>query len=779
MNDLNVEPIAAGTGNNGECYGARFDETQLCGRYAWLRVDGRRESLHVREADGRQWTVDRDTYIMDHCFAGAFLFWSRMDGWGRWSLQACRRGQETPVLIPTRGRVMSLAAAADLLVWEERGGKHTRICLLRVDDGAPMVPIEIAGDDINAYDPVVARCADGGVVVLFCVFNHGNYRICAQRLSSALHREGDPILLSDQAAPCLYPSVWPARRGGFWYSYTALDVPADHRNALASLLKHPRHLAQRDVFRWRGRAYVGLWRDGHTWSPVGSPGDQGIQAGMVVYPSVGAGHTRVFETDDGQLGLLLRRHAKPQAPDGVAPESLPGTWTWSPPNLHPNLSLCLLEGKNWSEPVALTGHLGVEQPVCLSLAGRKLAVAYDESLRPTGWGTAGEWFHPDARVGVGRLHLTLPAGRAGDMELRPFVIHRHQGNNLANPDLERRDESGFLNALGQTHAHSSLSVCCREIDRDPHVNYRFLQDVLRCDFGAVTDHDYNMTDLERLLVRKFAEYYYFPGEFVAIPAYEWTGSCIRERGGPWGHVNPLWLEEEGELDFFTPADAGCRGSTLAGLAEAHVGQKVIAPPHHPADSIHAFKWRDFDAALSPVVEIFQDCRGSGEQPGAPGVTNFLHTEEGHWALHWLRQGLRFGFIAGGDHTGLALAGAQVRELTRTALYDAFAARRTFATTGIPARVSFTASGSAMGSAIVAAAVTFRLSIATPEPMAEVEVLRDGDVVTTIHADARQFEREWSVERQRPGEFWYVRVLLTNGEIIWTSPIWLDVKEGPP
>ncbi|MAG13412.1 MAG: hypothetical protein CMN78_02325 [Spirochaetales bacterium] len=29
-----------------------------------------------------------------------------------------------------------------------------------------------------------------------------------------------------------------------------------------------------------------------------------------------------------------------------------------------------------------------------------------------------------------------------------------------------------------------------------------------------------------------------------------------------GHVNPLYLEESGDLDFYTPADPGCKGGSL-------------------------------------------------------------------------------------------------------------------------------------------------------------------------------------------------------------------------
>ena len=63
----------------------------------------------------------------------------------------------------------------------------------------------------------------------------------------------------------------------------------------------------------------------------------------------------------------------------------------------------------------------------------------------------------------------------------------------------------------------------------------------------------------------------------------------------------------------------------------------------------------------------------------------------------------------------------------------------------------------------------RLAVTSPEPVAEIQIVRDGatvETITTLH-------HEWTATRQRPGEFWYCRVVLANGEMIWTSPIWLD------
>jgi len=331
----------------------------------------------------------------------------------------------------------------------------------------------------------------------------------------------------------------------------------------------------------------------------------------------------------------------------------------------------------------------------------------------------------------------------------------------------------FIHAVGQTHAHTNMSICMRINDRTIHTNYRFMQDAQNSDFGAVTDHENNLWDTERLITRKLAEYYYFPGEFVAIPAQEWAGSQVKHEGGPFGHVNPLWLEEQGDLDFYSVHDVDGPGCTLEKLWKAHRGKKVITPPHHVADVMHPYYWHFFDEDFVPVVEVFQDGRGSGEQPGAPGVTSHRHAGDENWVLSGLKQGRRFGFIGGADHGGIARGGVLVRELTRTGLYEGFMARRCFATTGMTARVDFRANGEMMGSTVACTEAEFALKVAAPEPVYEVQIVRNGEDVEKVAGGGREFEHTWKAARREPGEFWYCRVIFENGEIVWTSPIWLD------
>ncbi len=775
-----------GKRHNRECYHAVLDPNSRA--LAFLQVDGNRERLMYQpEPSAEPIALTAPGYILAPHFARDLLCWvERVEA--KWLLRGAPRERPQPEdavdLLELDGRPLAVTSCQDLLLWEERRGKQTCIRLSRMTNGKAGTPMTIVGGNGNVYDPACCVDEQGLLHVGYCAFSDGQYRILLQTFNADGSPLGAPVRVSDQANACVYPSVCPAPDGGVWFSYTCFN---EGHTGESSFVKHQRFLAQRKFCTTQGTAYVGLLRDGRTFgvfAPVGGKAQQGYAAAGMVHGSRGAGHTQLLTDAAGRVHLLLRRHreaADPVYADSDPPLARAGRrGNENRCNKHPDISLLSLLDSEWSEPACLVRHPHVEAPLTCSRDDRSIRVAFTEDARHTGWNSSGEYFDHDGELGVGVVELELDPAAPPDYELRPFVVPPQPGSSIENPDIDHRDADGYIHAVGQTHTHTNLSICIRERDRCPHLNYRFMQDVQHSDFGGTTDHVYNMWHTEMLITRKLAEYYYFPGEFVAIPAYEWTGSaaahCTRD-GGPWGHVNPLYLEEDGDLDFYTPIDAAGPGGTLARLWETFAGQKIIAPPHHVADNAHPFNWDFFNAEFIPVIEIFQDLRGSGEKPWAPGVTNYLHREEGYWAVPELRNGKRFGFIASADHSGHARAGILTTELTRSGLYEGLTARRCFATTNIGLRLSFTANGRPAGSDLPCSEAAFSLQVTAAEEIAEVQIVRNGEEWSQQPVAAPTCALDWTATRETAGEFWYCRVLFTNGEIAWSSPIWLDPMES--
>lgn len=762
-----------------ECYNAVLDPRPGSSALAYLKVDDKRERLVCQSAVGAPEIELTDaTYVLSPVFAGDMLFWVERIG-KDWRMRAVSLDDPSKDKafqpFQTAGRPMSLSThtSGDVtwLAWEERQGKRTRVWISKIGKTVGK-PIAVTDGSFNAYDP---QCAlSGGVLyVVYSAFVEGNYRIHIQKLTPDCKLVGKAQRVSCQSGACVYPSICPRTDGGVWFSYTNIDGLA------GGYTQSLRHQAQQGFVHGGGMLFAGIYDGKRTWAPCQPPS---VTAAVV--GSAPAGHSRIYEDPSGWAWIVFSHHLA-GVETKFASEDAPLARAAGPRHIgvpigplqeRPCIALTMLtdKGRGWQAPVPLNRRTHLEAPASLSFEGSTVRIAFSEDARSTGWSQDGEYFDTDGELGVGIIQVGLLASGKPAYELAPYVIYPSPGGSIAEPALASRKAGDYSLAIGQTHQHSAISVCCRQWDREPHTSYRFQQDVLRLDFGCNTDHCYNMWNTERLIMRKMAEYYYFPGEFVAIPAYEWTGTGFTpHQGGPFGHMNPLYLEEEGDLEVATPADPDGPGSNPNKLWAMYEGKRILTPIHHPVDQAHWWNWSFFNADFMPIIEMFQSQRGSAEHPWAPGVTNLFHKNGEPWLVDILKQGKKLRFIASSDHGGIACAGVYVTQLTRTGLYEAFKAGRCCAfTTCSACNVDFSFNGSMMGQEVKASRGSFKLRAEAAQRIREVQIVRNGEDHAVIRGKGTKLEHTWNAKRRESGEFWYCRVILEEGDIAWTSPIWL-------
>jgi hypothetical protein len=766
---------------------------------AFLQADADTETLMLRRpGDQPAVTVSSPGYIFSPCFAGEWLVWAEQAS-DHWQLRGTR-WRETPgesrvLFLPTDARPIHLTSVANengaWLAWEERRGRKTRIRLAWLNDkgsAGDVRTVDTAG--ANAYDPALAIAEDGSVYCAFSAYSDDNYRIFLARFGADGRPIDRPIRVSDRSEACVWPSLWPAAGGGVWFSFTSYSIPnpsrPEHNQAL-SYVKHDRYLRQRQFYGCHGIVHVGRYDGQQLEAPLAGPGAGDLQffaAAGLVLGSEGAGHSQVLEDARGNLHVLFRHHAKPDPLSPAKPspplKAHPDFSAKHPRQMHPNLSIVSLGGNTWQPVKTIVPRAHFDLSLPAQFDGTQLSVAFGEDARLTGWSGGGEWFDDVGEVGLGVVHLEFAEPALEPMTLCPLSIAPFPSGRLTNPHALPAETTQWQDrtyALGQTHCHSNLSICRRELDRDPHFNYRFMQDVQHCRFGMLTDHEYNLWHTEMIVLRKIAEYYYFPGEFVALQGYEWTGSdpadCSHD-GGPFGHVNMLCFEKLTAADFHNPCDANERGNSLEKLWHLSAGRKRLTPPHHVVDLVHPYNWNFWNDEFEPFIEIFQDDRGSGEQAGAPGLTNSTRVAKPAWAVDALRSGKRFGFVAGGDHSGVALGGVWTRAFTREALYAALRERACYGTTGTHAAILFTCNGRPMGSEAAGTPAHFELRVGSAASVARVEILRNGELVRTIEGGPDNVSNfwTWKADDARAGDFWYCRIHWADGELAWTSPVWL-------
>lgn len=231
-----------------------------------------------------------------------------------------------------------------------------------------------------------------------------------------------------------------------------------------------------------------------------------------------------------------------------------------------------------------------------------------------------------------------------------------------------------------------------------------------------------------------------PGSFVTFPAYEWHGDRRR-----WGDHHVVYFEEGYPLDD---------ESDVRDLVDALADRRAFLVPHHTSYRVgeRGKDWSVHDPELSPVMEVYST-HGSSEGIETPVAMGFNRSMGPRTSGGSLRDGLdaghRFGIVASNDGAGVpgswnrGIAGVWATDLTREAIWEAIAARRTCGVTGDRIAVWWTLDGVPMGGVTgeegpLAAAI----EVDCPQPLDRIDVIHDGRVADTYtHQDACEVDAD--------------------------------------
>jgi len=334
------------------------------------------------------------------------------------------------------------------------------------------------------------------------------------------------------------------------------------------------------------------------------------------------------------------------------------------------------------------------------------------------------------------------------------------------------------------------------------------RDVAGLDFGGTSTHDRMITceDWHRIcgITRDFNE----DGRFVALPGYEYSES----RCG--GHKNVYFLDDFAPL--FRHIDPGMENpGVLFGKLN---GRKALVIPHHTPHPTMTTDWQYHDPTLQRLVEIYSEW-GSSECIGGPRPICRQHQREdcpliaGATVQDALAGGYRLGFTAGSDnHSGQlgycdlmgrfgrrrayhgGLTAVFAKELTRQAIWKALYNRRCYATTGARMIIDFRIEGHRMGEEIELEAPAGlperRISarVIGADRLDRAELLRNNRVIHTVRGESDEMKIEYtdrdSLEKTGPASdgkapvcFYYLRVIQKDGEMGWSSPIWISWRSS--
>lgn len=329
-------------------------------------------------------------------------------------------------------------------------------------------------------------------------------------------------------------------------------------------------------------------------------------------------------------------------------------------------------------------------------------------------------------------------------------------------------------------------------------NYAYAGDVAGLDVFAVAEHDWQLRDQDDWNQRmEQMDQHNEDGRFVVIPAYEWTSLkyghrnvYYRDTGWPYFPNNPPGTGHNQIADgSYSPADL------WQSLREC--GARALTIAHHSSTGFFPVDWSYRDPEFDRLVEVYSTW-GNSEYCGAPFPGYAADRHEGLGALDALKMGHRLGMMASSDghdgnpgnanwchrqphihhRLGSGFIGVLADELTRAAIFDAMYARRCYATTGTRIVMDFRVNGAMMGEEIPGydGDRFIEAEVIGTAPIEWVEVVQNGEVIYAeggrgmrrVLLDEYDYDAEGSA-------FYYLRVFQTDGEMAWSSPIWVDVE----
>jgi hypothetical protein len=415
-----------------------------------------------------------------------------------------------------------------------------------------------------------------------------------------------------------------------------------------------------------------------------------------------------------------------------------------------------------------------------------------------------KWAHRDL-VLISDIEIDCPAGDEKDLVFNPheriesvplklgwtktWLEHYKRNNYVDSPAF--KDSDTYNVYFGDLHIHSNNSACGHPHNGTIDENYKFAMDETKLDFCAITDHEYQTEQAWKEYCDK-VDQYYKPGKFATLLAFEWTSEFYGHRNVYYKkNHNPLFNWWETRTD--SPAKLWKQLQSLK--------TDVFAVPHHPPRLEHLVNWDSHVPEMEPLVEIFSQW-GNHEYYGAP-IQETEKTLPGLFVQDALTRQYKLGFVGGSDghfsKGGVSgLTAVLAKSLTREDVFDAFVARRVYATTGAKIKLDFTLNGFPMGSILkvdqysVNNLFPIKLSVAISGTniIDKIEIIQNGQVIYN-HSNWKEFGKDNGCTFNVPlnkdfssecanhlanfSRYYYVRVTQVDKHMAWSSPIWIDFK----
>lgn len=682
--------------------------------------------------------------------SGAYFVYAREVS-GNWDIfaqhvDASGPAKPVPIAVGPATQIKPAAGWRDnvlYVAWESNphAKRHIRLAALRNDRVSE--PESVSSESDSNYGPSVAVDGSGRVSVAWHSFRNHNYDIYLRQRSPSGQWE---VVRRLTTAPGI--------------DRHALLLARDHE--LWVLYEHAR----------MAKYFVGRTNERHV--VVGRVTANGLEAPPNYWEDSPLAENRsesASATFDAS-GRLWVTYQQPREPRGG----------WA-------VRLVGYTGEEWIGPRGVSQRRSMDRPAPIASNSDRLLLAFQADSFSDTWSQSDPDFTDNARSQIllasadtGQAPPLAPSMRLAtlvepEVPFDPATLHETYGEDAETPSMTYNGETFYL-YYGELHEHSDISICNRCGDQSLDENYQCRRDINRLDFVAMTDHGYNIVPYLWNYSAKMVRANYDHGRLVTFLGEEWTSSFEdydeKRRWGYYGHRNLVFADP-----YFPKWWTAYTGDSPSDLWTElrEMEADFVQIPHQLADTGNVpVDWDYADEEAQPVAEIFQT-RGSYEYAGAPRHANNATGEPGNYIHDAWARGLKIGVIASPDHGGgLGKAAVWAREKTRAAILDAIRSRRTFGTTAARIRIDFRVNGHLMGEAAkrTDTPVIVTADVESPGRIRSVEICRNNEFVYSTEPGGRKASIEFiDPEPLEGSSYYYLRVLQDDGEIGWSSPVWLD------
>jgi hypothetical protein len=747
---------------------------------AWVTYNKGGNEIFVRRQNGTQWSAAEsltskptDVFRVQlgaGAKAGVWAIWSEQVN-GNWDLYGRqRRGDSwsrverlTNAPQPDVHHAVAADSAGNLwLVWQGFRNGQSDIFARRHDGSGWTAPEQVSSSSANDWSPAIACDREGRAHVAWDTYDKGNYDVVMRTFENASWSEQTGIATSLKfeakvALACDNRNrLWAAwnESGTQWGKDTGVLLRRQ-----ATPLYNERLIATAVLSE-------GKWMEPAAGLEASLPAElQNFNESLVLAPDAA-----------GRMWLLFR-HRIPRIPDVSSEAAIHGAvWeVWA----------SAYEGDRWSTPIVMpssSGRSDMATAVAADSEGQ-LRVAWSSDTRDYD-----ATIHRRAEVYSGILPgpTGTPVSPALTARVQPALRSFSAHPNEAQ-DLKRIREytiasggSSYRIYRGDIHRHTEIS---RDGKNDGSLwdTYRYALDAASLDFLGVSDHNENGgPDIEYInyMLQQAADIFFVSGRFAPLYGYE------RSLSFPNGHRNVMFAKRGIPTLRIPPEEKQAKTGAQALYAYLKAN-RGIAVSHTSATGMGT-DWRDNDPEVEPLVEIYQGDRVSAEHEGAPkAATRHDPTSqaggfrpEGYVWNAWAK-GYKLGVQASSDHlsTHLSYACTLATDFTREGLIEAMRRRHSYgATDNIILDYRLQAGGSEYIQGDIAEVKgSFRLYVKVIGTAAirQLDIIRSNTYLHNRQNLGTETEFTFVDNNPLPGEsYYYVRVIQTNEQMAWSSPIWI-------